>query len=107
VNFAQYRAFVMGNSRTSLDSNQIRHPRFTLHAQWSDFDILGCGPMRILFVISLLALAALLWASVSIAQHIYRSRLDQKAASRTRKAGPVATSKPVTPKRSEAQRKAS
>jgi len=30
--------------------------------------------MRILFAISLVALAALLWASVSIAQHIYRSR---------------------------------
>jgi hypothetical protein len=30
--------------------------------------------MRILFAISLVALAALLWASVSIAQHIHRSR---------------------------------
>lgn len=30
--------------------------------------------MRILFVISVVALAALLWASVSIAQHIHRSR---------------------------------
>lgn len=33
--------------------------------------------MRILFAISLVALAALLWASVSIAQHIYRSRKQQ------------------------------
>jgi hypothetical protein len=30
--------------------------------------------MRILFAISLVALAALLWASMSIAQHIHRSR---------------------------------
>lgn len=38
--------------------------------------------MRILFAISLVALAALLWASVSIAQHIYRSRKQQRQAAR-------------------------
>jgi len=36
--------------------------------------------MRILFAISLVALAALLWASVSIAQHVYRSRRRQRSA---------------------------
>jgi len=35
-------------------------------------------PMRILFAISLVALAALLWASVSITQHVYRSRRRQR-----------------------------
>jgi hypothetical protein len=35
--------------------------------------------MRILFAISLVALAALLWASVSIAQHVYRSRRSKRA----------------------------
>jgi hypothetical protein len=34
--------------------------------------------MRILFAISLVALAALLWASVSIAQHVYRSRRSKR-----------------------------
>jgi hypothetical protein len=34
--------------------------------------------MRILFAISLVALAALLWASVSIAQHVYRSRRNKR-----------------------------
>jgi hypothetical protein len=34
--------------------------------------------MRILFAISLVALAALLWASVSIAQHVYRSRRGKR-----------------------------
>lgn len=67
--------------------------------------------MRLLFVISLIALAALLWASVSIAQHIYRSRLDQKAALRKEKlhsvTEPTSKAKPVTAQRPEAQRKAS
>lgn len=36
--------------------------------------------MRILFAISLVALAALLWASVSIAQHIYRTRKQDEHA---------------------------
>jgi hypothetical protein len=45
--------------------------------------------MRILFAISLVALAALLWAAVSIAQHIYRSR-------RSKRTGPAkAGSKPL------------
>lgn len=30
--------------------------------------------MRVLFTISMLALIALLWASISIARHIYRAR---------------------------------
>lgn len=76
-----------------------------------DFDILTCEPMRILFVISLIALAALLWASVSIAQHIYRSRLDQKKASRAAKPRPVAAptsnGKPVAVERPDQHRKAS
>jgi heme exporter protein D len=38
--------------------------------------------MRVLFAISLVSLAALLWASVSIAQHIYRSRLRQRMRAR-------------------------
>lgn len=37
--------------------------------------------MRILFAISLVALAALLWASVSIAQHVYRARRRQRSVS--------------------------
>src|ERR1700761_9345273 len=39
----------------------------------------GLRLMRILFAISLVALAALLWASVSIAQHVYRSRRSKRA----------------------------
>lgn len=50
--------------------------------------------MRILFAISLVALAALLWASVSIAQHIYRSRKQQrKAAREPRKNSPATTTR--------------
>lgn len=41
--------------------------------------------MRILFAISLVALAALLWASVSIAQHIYRARRRQRTLSQDNK----------------------
>lgn len=67
--------------------------------------------MRILFVISLIALAALLWASVSIAQHIYRSRLDQNKASRAPKPRPVIAPssgvKPVAVERPDQHRKAS
>jgi hypothetical protein len=67
--------------------------------------------MRILFAISLIALAALLWASVSIAQHIYRSRRDRKTASRTPGprplTAPAPNAKPVATERPEQQRKAS
>jgi hypothetical protein len=66
--------------------------------------------MRILFVISLIALAALLWASVSIAQHIYRSRRDQKAASRPKARAVTTTSpstRPVAAERPDQHRKAS
>lgn len=50
--------------------------------------------MRILFAISLVALAALLWASVSIAQHIYRSRKQQRQAAREpRKNSPATTTR--------------
>jgi hypothetical protein len=67
--------------------------------------------MRILFVISLIALAALLWASVSIAQHVYRSRLDQKKASGARKphtlTAPSRSAKPAAAERPDQHRKAS
>jgi hypothetical protein len=67
--------------------------------------------MRILFVISLVALAALLWASVSIAQHIYRSRLSQKNASRAAKPRPLTapsrSAKSVEVERPDQHRKAS
>jgi hypothetical protein len=75
--------------------------------------------MRILFAISLVALAALLWASVSIAQHIYRARKQQHVANRYRKQGqptstvgqiipPTSTSAPkVVAKADTPQRKAS
>jgi hypothetical protein len=63
--------------------------------------------MRILFAISLIALAALLWASVSIAQHIYRARLRQREKNRR----PVTTigATPIKPagKETGRQRKAS
>jgi hypothetical protein len=66
--------------------------------------------MRILFVISLIALAALLWASVSIAQHIYRSRRDHKSAARL-KARTLSTTapsaRPVAAERPDQHRKAS
>jgi hypothetical protein len=52
--------------------------------------------MRILFAISLVALAALLWASVSIAQHIYRSRKQQRQAARERRTKTPATPAPRT-----------
>lgn len=54
--------------------------------------------MRILFAISLVALAALLWASVSIAQHIYRSRQQQRQAARERRTNkpPGSPVRPVT-----------
>lgn len=55
------------------------------------FGILGNGPMRILFAISLVALGALLWASVSIAQHIYRSRQRQRTAPRKPASKPLET----------------
>jgi hypothetical protein len=63
--------------------------------------------MRILFAISLVALAALLWASVSIAQHIYRARRRQREKNRL----PVTTvaATPIKPaaKETSRQRKAS
>jgi hypothetical protein len=94
-----------------MDSNQIRHPQRALTYRGPDFGILSCGPMRVLFVISLIALAALLWAAVSIAQHIYRSRLDQKTAARTAKSRAMTASspaaKPVATERPDQQRKAS
>jgi hypothetical protein len=67
--------------------------------------------MRILFTISLIALAALLWASVSIAQHIYRSRRRQKTPPRENMTQPL-TKIPTTPSASapeetDRQRKAS
>lgn len=66
--------------------------------------------MRILFAISLVALAALLWASVSIAQHIYRARVGRR---RSRPHGgqpfavPPAVAKPVVSDHPEHHRKAS
>jgi hypothetical protein len=35
--------------------------------------------MRVLFTISILALIALLWASIAIARHIYRARQQHRS----------------------------
>jgi len=51
--------------------------------------------MRILFAISLVALAALLWASVSIAQHVYRSRRSKRALSSGEKRRPLTEVSPA------------
>jgi hypothetical protein len=70
--------------------------------------------MRILFAISLVALAALLWASVSIAQHVYRSRRSKRVLPSEAKRRPLtAVPPPPSPSGSGApedagqQRKAS
>jgi hypothetical protein len=77
---------VQENRANTAVLNQIRHRSGCGSAGNAfcsgEFGILSSGPMRILFAISLLALAALLWASVSIAQHIYRSRRRHRTASR-------------------------
>jgi hypothetical protein len=52
--------------------------------------------MRILFAISLVALAALLWASVSIAQHVYRSRRSKRTLSSESKRRPFTAVPPAT-----------
>jgi hypothetical protein len=67
--------------------------------------------MRILFAISLVALAALLWASVSIAQHVYRSRRNKRTLPSEAKRRPL-IAVPPTPSSGAAkdpgqQRKAS
>jgi hypothetical protein len=51
--------------------------------------------MRILFAISLVALAALLWASVSIAQHIYRSRRRHRTMASRGSSRPLAAVSPA------------
>ena len=58
-------------------------------------------PMRILFAISLVALAALLWASVSIAQHVYRSRRSKRTLPSEAKRRPL-TAVPPAPASSDA-----
>jgi hypothetical protein len=68
--------------------------------------------MRILFAISLVALAALLWASVSIAQHIYRSRQRHRKLTRETKPRTIPAVPPASIRASNAgetrpQRKAS
>jgi hypothetical protein len=57
--------------------------------------------MRILFAISLVALAALLWASVSIAQHVYRSRRSKRTLLSEAK-GRTLTAVPPPPASSDA-----
>jgi hypothetical protein len=47
-------------------------------AQTARFAILSEACMRILFLISVVAFAALVWASISIAQHIRRARRRRK-----------------------------
>jgi hypothetical protein len=67
--------------------------------------------MRILFAISLVALAALLWASVSIAQHVYRARRKKRTPSQEKDRQPLTAMPParVRPSAEEPsqQRKAS
>lgn len=67
--------------------------------------------MRILFAISLIALAALLWASVSIAQHVYRARRRQRTISQEKERRPLTTVPPArvrsTAEEANQQRKAS